>query len=285
MPVRVFLYVVLGLTLFTLLRYGIFLLSNALAGRLGLIRKETGGLGSAVARGVVTAMAADAVALPSTFLLALPERPAAPTGTPVLMVHGLYHNRTAWLIFARRLRRAGFENLHTFGYNSFTRDFDHALSELKKRLDALLDASPDGRIILIGHSLGGLLCRCAAGDPRFRDKVAALVALGSPHGGSELAWLGGNRMARGLIPGRTIPEAVAEAPDPDCPKLAVYTMADDYVIPLDLLRTGRPGWDERVCAPMGHVWMLYSPEVTDMVIDFLRPVLCAEQGVGLGKTD
>jgi triacylglycerol esterase/lipase EstA (alpha/beta hydrolase family) len=279
MPVRVFLYVFLGLTLFTLLRYGIFLLSNALAGRLGLIRKETGGLGSAVARGVVTAMAADMVALPSAIFLALPERTAPSTGTPVLMVHGLYHNRTAWLIFARRLRRAGFVNLHTFGYNSFTKDFEYALTGLKARLDDLLADSPDGRIILVGHSLGGLLCRCAAGDPKYRDKVAALVALGSPHGGSELAWLGGNRMARGLIPGRIISEAVAEAPDPDCPKLAVYTMADDYVIPLDLLLTGRPGWEERVCAPMGHVWMLYSPEVADMVTDFLRPLRpqrCAE---------
>ena len=278
MPVRVFLYVVLGLTLFTLLRYGIFLLSNALAGRLGLIRKETGGLGTAVARGVVTAMAADVVALPSIIFLALPERRAAPGGTPVLMVHGLYHNRTAWLVFARRLRREGFKNLHTFGYNSFTKDFGQALAGLKTRLNQLLADSPDGKIILIGHSLGGLLCRCAAGDPRFRDKVAALITLGSPHGGSELAWLGGNRMARGLIPGRTIPEAVAEAPDPDCPRLAVYTMADDYVIPLDLLRTGRPGWDERVCAPMGHVWMLYSPEVTDMVTDFLRPLKAGQPG-------
>ncbi|EGB15977.1 alpha/beta hydrolase fold protein [Pseudodesulfovibrio mercurii] len=272
MPVKVFCYVLLGLALFTLLRYGIFLLSNALAGRLGLIREETGGLGAAVARGVVTAMAADVVALPSILFLALPERAASRTGTPVLMVHGLYHNRTAWLVMARRLRRAGFRNLHTYGYNSFTRDFDHALAGLKDRLDAILGDAPDGGVILIGHSLGGLLCRCAAGDPRFRDRVAALVTLGSPHGGSELAWLGGNRMARGLIPGRDITEAVAEAPDPDCPKLAVYTMADDYVIPLDLLRTGRPGWRERVCAPMGHVWMLYSPEVADMVIDFLRPL-------------
>ena len=188
------------------------------------------------------------------------------------MVHGLYHNRTAWLVFARRLRRAGFENLHTFGYNSFTRDFDHALAGLKERIGELLADDPEGRVILVGHSLGGLLCRCAAGDPRFCDRVAALVTLGSPHGGSELAWLGGNRMARGLIPGRDIPEAVAGAPDPDCPRLAIYTMADDYVIPLDLLRIGRPGWEERVCAPMGHVWMLYSPEVAGMVIDFLRPL-------------
>ena len=272
MPIRVLLYVLLGLTLFTLLRYGIFLLSNALAGRLKEIRDRTGGLTAAVARGLVTAVAADAVALPSTLALALPERLPGDGGMPVLMVHGLYHNRTAWLVFARRLGKAGFRNLHTYGYNSFTRDFDHALAGLKARLDELLGDDPTARVLLLGHSLGGLLCRCAAGDPRFRDRVAGLVTLGSPHGGSELAWLGGNRMARGLIPGRTIPLAVAETPDPDCPKLGIYTLSDDYVIPVDLLRTGRPGWEERVCDPMGHVWMLYSPQVARMVIDFLRPL-------------
>ncbi|WFS62109.1 alpha/beta fold hydrolase [Pseudodesulfovibrio thermohalotolerans] len=270
MPVKVFLYVLLGLALFTLLRYGIFLLSNALAGRLGFIRKEAGGLGPAVARGVVTAMAADVVALPSTLLLALPERRPSGNGIPVVLVHGLYHNRTAWLVFAHRLRRAGFENVHTYGYNSFTKDFGYALAGLKAKLGRILGDDPESRVMLIGHSLGGLLCRCAAGDPRFRDRVTALVALGSPHGGSELAWLGGNRMARGLIPGRAISEAVADAPDPGCPKLALYTLADDYVIPLDLLRTGRPDWDERVCAPMGHVWMLYSRGVAASVIEFLR---------------
>ena len=46
------------------------------------------------------------------------------------MVHGLYHNRTAWLIMKRRLRKAGYTNLHTYQYNSFTRDFEPAGAQL-----------------------------------------------------------------------------------------------------------------------------------------------------------
>ncbi|MCJ2164292.1 MULTISPECIES: alpha/beta fold hydrolase [unclassified Pseudodesulfovibrio] len=257
------------LVLFTLIRFGAFLVSNALAGQLSEIRRGVDGLSLAVVRGVVTALAADVVALPSCLLLACTERSPGGMGTPILMVHGLYHNRTAWQFFKFRLRRAGFSNLHTFGYNSFTRDFDHALKGMEQKLEALLGKEPDAKVILMGHSLGGLVCRCAAANPRFNHCVAGLITLGSPHKGSDLARFGGNRMARDLIPGRFISRAVAGASDPDCPKLGIYTLTDDYVFPLDMLRTGRTGWQERICSPMGHVWMLYSAEVADMTIDFL----------------
>lgn len=276
MPARILLYAALGLLLFTALRFALFLLSNGLAGSLEAIRRGTGNLWLALARGVSTAMAADLIVLPSCLALAWPERGGG-EGVPVLLVHGLYHNRTAWLVFARRLRRAGFANLHTYGYNTFTRDFATAMEGMRAKLDELLGDDPDARVLLVGHSLGGLVCRCAAGDPRYRDRVAGLVTLGSPHGGSELAWLGGNRMARDLIPGRAIPRAVAQAPDPDCPRLAVYTLTDDYVFPLNHLRTGRNGWNECVCAPMGHVWMLYSRQVAGMAAGFLAD---ARQGRG-----
>jgi len=193
-------------------------------------------------------------------------------GPPVLMVHGLFHNSSAWLLFGRRLKRAGFRNLHTYQYNSFTKDFAQAVQGLEQRLDKLPVNGPDSKVILVGHSLGGLICRYVAGNSRYRDKVRAIVTLGSPHKGSDLALFGGNRMARGLIPGKSTPASVESVPDPDCPRLGIYTLVDDFVFPLDMLQTGRPGWQEIVCSPMGHVWMVYSREVADMVIGFLRSV-------------
>ena len=259
--------------LFTLARYAAFLLSNGLAGQLPEIRRATGGLWRPMLRSMGTALAGD-VMVAATFPTILMQEPEEGDGTmPVLLVHGLYHNRTAWLLFKRRLRRAGFTNLHTYGYNSYTQDFDHAMHGMRAKLDWLLGDDPDARVILVGHSLGGLICRCAAGDPRYCDRVACLVTLGSPHKGSELALAGCNRMARQLIPGRRIAREVAAAPDPDCPRLGILTLIDDYVFPLDLLRTGRDGWVERVCSPMSHVWMLYSAEVAGTVAGFLKESL------------
>ncbi|MDD3313067.1 alpha/beta fold hydrolase [Pseudodesulfovibrio sp.] len=257
---------------FPLARYVIFLDSNRRAGQLAGLRRRMGGLALPLCRGWLTAVAADLLVLPLYGLGALlgdgPER----AGVPVVLVHGLYHNRTGWAVLARRLRRAGAANVHTYQYDSFLGTFDPAVEGLARLLDRLLGGRADARVILVGHSLGGLVCRAVAGDPRYRDRVAGLVALGSPHGGSELAWFGPNRMARDLIPGRLISRRVAEAADPDCPRLAVFSPVDDYVCPLPLLRPGRPGWREEICPPMGHVWMLFSPRVAASVLAFVLPL-------------
>lgn len=251
-------------------RYVAFFLSNHLAGELREIREGTGPMGIPILRGVTTAMLADALALFNSLFLLLPEDKPVGPGIPVVMVHGLYHNRTAWRIMKSRLKRAGFANLHTYQYNSFTRDFEPAVLGLLRKLDSLSIDRPDGKVVLVGHSLGGLVCRCVAGNPQYRDRIAALVTLGSPHKGSDLARLGGNRMARDLIPGRHIAQAVERMPDPDCPRLGIYTLTDDYVFPLSMLRTGREGWEETTCSPMAHVWMLYSREISRLVMDFLK---------------
>lgn len=251
-------------------RYVTFLVSNHVAGSLGETRKRLGGLILPILRGAVTAGLAELIVVPTYPLGILGGREAMEKGTPVLMVHGLFHNSAAWVLMKKRLRKAGFSNLHTYQYNSFSGEFDTAVEGLQRKLDALLHSRPGGKVLLVGHSLGGLVCRAAVGNPRFWHRIAGIVTLGTPHGGSDLARFGGNRMSRGLIPGREIPRAADAAVDPDCPKLAIYTPADDFVFPLAMLIPARPGWEEQICSPMGHVWMLYSREVADLVGRFLR---------------
>ena len=257
---------------FPWVRYLAFLAFSARSGHLPYLREQLGGLARPLCRGWLTAMGADLLVLPLYPLGWVGgDEPAGP-GTPVVLVHGLYHNRSAWAVMKRRLKRAGLANVHTCQYNSFTRGFDEAVAELSRTLDGLLGGREDARVILVGHSLGGLVCRAVASDPRYRGRVAGLLALGSPHGGSDLAWFAGGRMGRDLIPGRYISRRMAESADPDCPRLAVYNLVDDYVFPLDKLQPARPGWAERVCSPMGHVWMLFSPEVASLALDFILPL-------------
>jgi triacylglycerol esterase/lipase EstA (alpha/beta hydrolase family) len=266
---------VVTVTALTLVRYAAFLVSNTRAGLLAQARDARGRLARPLLIGLGTSLVSGIVALAAYPLAWLPHREREPGALPVVLVHGLYHNRSAWVLFARWLGRAGFTDLHTVQYNSFTGDFDTAADSLCRTLDRLLGPRPGARAILVGHSLGGLVCRAAAGDPRFAGRMAALVTLGTPQHGSELARLGLGGMARGLIPGRTIaqhgiPATVEAAPDPDCPRLALLSPVDDFVFPASCLRTGRPGWDERMVKPMSHVFMLYSREVAALVVDFLK---------------
>ncbi|SOB58375.1 PGAP1 family protein [Pseudodesulfovibrio profundus] len=254
------------------LRYLIFILSNRQSGELPEVRRQLGGLFKPVMRGAATAGLADLMVLPTYPLGIMGGREPMGSGTPILLVHGLFHNSSAWLVMKQRLRKAGYENLHTYQYNSFTGEFPQAVDGLQRKLDSLLQQSPSRKVILVGHSLGGLVIRAAVGNPRFWGKIAGMVALGTPHGGSDLARFGGNRMARGLIPGREIMTMADGAPQPDCPKLAIFNPVDDFVFPLHTLLPPE-GWSKKVCSPMGHVWMLYSKEIADMLIDFLSEVL------------
>lgn len=280
--------VCVALLVFSLVRYAAFLASNARAGLLAGIRDSGGGLARPLLAGMATSFVAGVAALMAYPLAWLPRRERAAGNLPVVLVHGLYHNRSAWVLFSRRLARAGFTDLHTYEYNSFTGQFDQAVEGLCQTLDRLLGPRPGARAILVGHSLGGLVCRAVAADSRCRDRVAALVALGSPHGGSELARLGVGTMARGLIPacgeaGGGISARVETLPEPDCPKLALISPVDDFVFPRSCLHPGRPGWVEHMVRPMGHVYMLYSAEVAARTAEFLREALPSRPGEGDGR--
>ena len=68
-------------------------------------------------------------------------------------------------------------------------DWRYDLIETARALAAKLDADPAAQIILVGHSMGGLLARaalplCAAPT---RERVRQLIGLGTPHGGSMAA--------------------------------------------------------------------------------------------------
>lgn len=267
MLVTILIFAVLFFFAFPALRYLLFLAFSRHSGHLAYVRQQLRGLTRPLLRGWLTALGADLLVLPLYVLGFIPAREGG-DGIPVVLVHGLYHNRSAWMVMQRRLRKAGLTNIHTYQYNSFTSTFGPAVVGLANTLDEL----PDGPFLLVGHSLGGLVCREVAGYPRFRGRVAGLVTLGSPHGGSDLARFGGNRMARDLIPGREISRRMDTVRDPDCPRLALYNLVDDYVFPLDKLQPGRPGWREIVVRPMGHVWMLFSREVADRVVAFLKPL-------------
>ncbi|MDR7269314.1 pimeloyl-ACP methyl ester carboxylesterase [Pelomonas saccharophila] len=108
------------------------------------------------------------------------------TGPALVMLHGLCMNEAQWrrdgADFPAALAALGYQPLG-LRYNS-GRPIWRNGAELAK----LLDAVP-GPITLLGHSMGGLVIRSAiaqAGRRRWRQRLQALVTLGTPHQGAPL---------------------------------------------------------------------------------------------------
>lgn len=135
-------------------------------------------------------------ALPMTLL---PKQAlAAEAETLVIFVHGLCMNEACWNSAAAD----GFNQWASTHLNAEVRFLRYNtglhISDNGRKLAGLLahTALPK-RVILIGHSMGGLVARSALHQGRVRedswvDKVSHLACLGSPHQGALLERIGNN---------------------------------------------------------------------------------------------
>ena len=203
-----------------------------------------------------------------------PKPRHAPSQPPVVCIHGLYQNRRAWFFYQRWLRRAGFSNLYTWSYPSFGQDFDALSRALHRDLQELAQNSPERRIILIGHSLGGLLIKSVLTDPEAAEGIGLVVTLGTPHQGSVLAGLAVGRLGRSLQFKASLVTSLARLSQPSGPaKVSIYPPLDNMVAPISGLRPVESGWQEIQTPPLGHISLLLHRQTARRVA-----MLAAESG-------
>ena len=194
-----------------------------------------------------------------------------PSSTPVILVHGLYHNASAWVLFRKWLERAGLGNVYAVNFNSMRCTFRQAVELLDRTITDVAALHPGHRVVLIGHSLGGLLSRvCLECEGRGRD-VAAVITLGTPHHGSKLAALGPGRLAASIIYESPLFREIERETSPcDVPRLALYSPVDNMVLPNDALAIQDPGWTTEVIAPISHVAMLFHRPTALKAIEYIK---------------
>jgi pimeloyl-ACP methyl ester carboxylesterase len=137
----------------------------------------------------------------------LAGRPRAALGPDlVVLVHGLGTTELSWFLDAERALGQGEAYLGAWaearlGLAPVLARYNTGLSvranaaALDDALDVLVRSwpAPVRRVVLIGHSLGGLVVRWALAEGRgaWRARVQEAVTLGSPHEGAPLARLAG----------------------------------------------------------------------------------------------
>lgn len=202
--------------------------------------------------------------------LRFPEPDRTCTLPTLILVHGLYHNRSAWVLYRLWLRRAGFKNIYAIQYSSWNTCFEDVLGRVEKLVDQLAQRFPERQAVLIGHSLGGLLCRAYVDYLGKSERIAAVITLGTPHQGSKLALLGVGKLARDLsFRGPVILELEGRSSNSSIPHLAIYSPLDNMVLPASALKPPQPGWEWRESLPVSHVGMLFHRPTAMQVADYL----------------
>ncbi len=143
-----------------------------------------------------------------------------------------------------------------------------------KRFETIVDAlekhiaeSPARRVSLVGHSLGGLVCRWMV-QHVSSSRVDRLITLATPHGGTRAARFAPGRLGAALRPGSELLRALGDRPV-EVPHLAVVAGQDRMVTP-PASAAQVEGADVVWIDDMGHNSMLFDDRVHRLVVDRLR---------------
>lgn len=193
---------------------------------------------------------------------------AAAGKRPVILLHGLFQNRSCLFWLALRLRCAGLRHVYSINTPPW-RDIETLTEVLAKKIDEIRLALQVDEVDLVGHSMGGLIARNYVQHRGGAPKVRRLVTLGSPHLGSKLAPFAISKMGRSLLPGSEFLRRFNQGdwPATTC-ATAILTRHDNIVLPTDYARLNGANIIE--LDGMGHTALLFHPRALQAVVDALR---------------
>jgi pimeloyl-ACP methyl ester carboxylesterase len=185
---------------------------------------------------------------------------------PVLLVHGFLCNGATWRSLQRYLTARGIGGLHTISLEPVFNDIDRYAAQLATRVDEILRTHQTDKVILVAHSMGGLVSRAYIDRLDGASKVAGVVTLGTPHHGTALGTLMRGRNITQMRRGSDWLAALNKVSEarPSVPVTAMMTWQDNIVVPQPSACLG--GANNVEISGMGHLAMLFSTRCQELVL-------------------
>lgn len=194
------------------------------------------------------------------------------SGTPILLIHGYLHDCSGWLYHRRQLARAGFGPIYSLNLGF---PF-HSIKKYAKKVAAFADhiEKDTGRrdLIVIGHSMGGLVCCWYANEMAPSDKVTDVIAIGSPLSGTAIAKIGIGLNAREMERESQFVKDL-QSKMRSSKKIRFYqigTQTDQLIIPYSSAFVGDDPDRQLLLNDIGHVALLFSPRVSTKIQEWLN---------------
>ena len=116
------------------------------------------------------------------------DPPPAPAAAPVLLLHGVLCNAGVWHAMKKYLAARGIGPIYALSYGPPLASIDLFADQTAEKIDAILAATGARQVVLVGHSMGGVVARAYL--RRYGGaKVRRLITIGTPHHGSVHAYM------------------------------------------------------------------------------------------------
>jgi triacylglycerol esterase/lipase EstA (alpha/beta hydrolase family) len=200
---------------------------------------------------------------------------------PVVLLHGFAMNQTQWLWMGHRLQRRGIGPLYGMTYFS-PQTVERSARHLSRFVDRLLRREQATQVDIVAHSLGGLVARYYVERLGGAPHVRRVLTIGSPHHGTELARFGALfPSARAHHPSSSFLQELGSirAQRPQAAYTSIWSRSDAIIVPPESSAIA-PAGEDCVFDDLGHLSLILSPRVIDVVAARLRTPLSADKGQG-----
>lgn len=177
-----------------------------------------------------------------------------PGETPIVLVHGFYSNAAFWHPMKPMLRAAGWNNLFSLNLEPLFTGIDEYARQLEQRVEQACARCGTESVIVVAHSMGGLVARaCARRSP---GRIRHVVCLGSPHQGTVLACLVPVTTTRQMRRGSAWLNELNSG-EPGVAITNIYSEHDNIIAPQS--SAALPGAENIAMQGIGHLEMAFSP--------------------------
>jgi triacylglycerol lipase len=190
---------------------------------------------------------------------------------PIILLHGLFQNRSCLFWLQYRLRAAGYRQIISINTPPW-RDLETLTESLAKKVDELRIKLKVEKVILVGHSMGGMIARNYVQNRGGAANVLGLITLGAPHHGSKLAPFALSPMGKTLLPDSAFLQQFNSVAWPQGTQaVSIYTRYDNIVLPAE---SGKMDGALQVeLDGMGHTALLFHPRSLQAVIGALGDIV------------
>jgi len=200
---------------------------------------------------------------------AQPKLPATESNArpPIILLHGLFQNRSCLFWLQYRLRAAGYQQIISINTPPW-RDMETLTESLTKKVDELRIKLKVEKVILIGHSMGGMIARNYVQNRGGATYTQGMITLGAPHHGSKLAPFALSAMGKTLLPGSAFLRQFNSVVWPhETQAVSIYTRYDNIVLPAE---SGKMDGAQSIeLDGMGHTSLLFHPRSLQAVLGAL----------------
>lgn len=202
-------------------------------------------------------------------------RPGLPhQGPPIVLVPGFLCNRGYYGKFRRFLENNGYGNVWAVTLEPVFGSIEDNARHLGELIEQICQLTGEDKVIVIGHSMGGVVIRTYLDQQDGGKRVARAISLGSPFGGTVLAkgpsGLGEN--LKQMIVGSEFSRRLVAAEEQPCATdfTAIWSPHDSIVAPQKGTAV-KPSYGRSIAMPgVGHMEMIVSRPVMNKVLDVLK---------------